>query len=298
MRILVSGASGLIGSAFAEYMRDKGHTVVALVRRDAKNTNEISWAPGREPLQAGVVDTFDAIVNLAGATTGKLPWSKNYMRELVDSRIDSTRTLVEAMRSANQRPKVFISGSASGFYGDTGTNNAKETDPKGPGFLSDLAAKWEQVANTAPSDVRVVTIRTTMVMSRKKGALGRMLPLLRMGVGGRLGSGKQWWAFISLLDEVRAIEHLIETPTARGAFNLTAPEPATCDELVRSLGKALRRPTLLPVPAFALRLVFGLGADELLLCNQKLDAGKLLASGFKFTHPTLDSASHWSVGRD
>ena len=298
MRILVSGASGLIGSAFAEHMRTKGHTVVALVRREAKNSNEISWAPGREPLQAGVVDTFDAVVNLAGATTGKLPWTKKYMRELIDSRIDSTRTLVEAMRSANQRPKVFVSGSASGFYGDTGTANAKETDPKGTGFLSDLAAQWEQMAYTAPSDVRVVTIRTTMVMSRKKGALGRMLPLLRMGVGGRLGSGKQWWAFISLVDEVRAIEHLIETPSASGAFNLTAPEAATCEELVSSLGKALGRPTILPVPAFALRLAFGLGADELLLCNQKLDAGKLVASGFEFTHPTLDAASRWSVGRD
>lgn len=298
MRILISGASGLIGSAFAEHMRAKGHTVVALVRREARSANEISWAPGREPLQAGVIDTFDAVVNLAGATTGKLPWTKKYMRELIDSRIDSTRTLVEAMRSANQRPKVFVSGSASGFYGDTGTANAKESDPKGTGFLSDLAAKWEQVANAAPSDVRVVTIRTTMVMSRKKGALGRLLPLIRMGVGGRLGSGKQWWAFISLTDEVRAIEHLIGNPAARGPFNLTAPQPATCEELVRSLGKALRRPTILPVPAFALRLAFGVGADELLLCNQKLDASKLLESGFEFTHPTLDSAARWSVGRD
>ena len=298
MRILVSGASGLIGSAFAEHMRAKGHTVVALVRREARSANEISWAPGREPLQAGVIDTFDAVVNLAGATTGKLPWTKKYMRELIDSRIDSTRTLVEAMRSANQRPKVFVSGSASGFYGDTGTANAKESDPKGAGFLSDLAAKWEQVANAAPSDVRVVTIRTTMVMSRKKGALGRLLPLIRMGVGGRLGSGKQWWAFISLTAEVRAIEPLIEHPAARGPFNLTAPQPATCEELVRSLGKALRRPTILPVPAFALRLAFGGGADELLLCNQKLDASKLLESGFEFTHPTLDAAARWSVGRD
>lgn len=298
MRILVSGASGLIGSAFAEHMRAKGHTVVALVRREAKNSNEISWAPGREPLQAGVVDTFDAIVNLAGATTGKLPWTKNYMRELIDSRIDSTRTLVEAMRSANQRPKVFISGSASGFYGDTGTTSAKEVDPKGTGFLSDLAAQWEQMAYSVPSDVRVVTIRTTMVMSRKKGALGRLLPLIRMGVGGRLGSGKQWWAFISLTDEVRAIEHLIENPAARGPFNLTAPQAATCEQLVRSLGKALRRPTIIPVPAFALRIAFGIGADELLLCHQKLDASKLIESGFEFTHPTLDAAARWSVGRD
>ena len=298
MKILISGASGLIGSALAEHMRKAGHEVFTLVRREARGEFEISWQPGVLPLEAGVIDQFDAVVNLAGATTGKLPWTRKYKRELIESRLGSTQTLVDAMKSANRRPSVFVSGSASGFYGDTGTANAKETDPKGTGFLSDLAAQWEQVALTAPSDVRVVTIRTTMVMSRAKGALGRLLPLIRIGVGGRLGNGNQWWAWISLTDEVRAIEHLINNKDATGAYNLTAPEAATCTQVVKALGKALGRPTVIPVPAFALRLAFGLGADELLLCNQKLDASKLLASGFKFTHPDLASAARWSVGFD
>jgi uncharacterized protein (TIGR01777 family) len=297
MRILVSGASGLIGSAFVEHMRAGGHDVVALVRRESRGSNEVSWKPGVEPLPAGLIDTFDAVVNLAGATTGKLPWTKKYMRELISSRVGSTATLVDAMKAADRRPKVFVSGSASGFYGDTKTANARETDPKGTGFLSDLAADWEAEANKAPEDVRVVTIRTTMVMSRRKGALGRLLPLIRLGIGGKLGPGNQWWAWISLEDEVRAIEHLILDSDARGPFNLTAPEPATCEELVKSLGKALRRPTWLGVPSFALRLAFGIGADELLLCNQKLDATKLLDSGFNFKHPDLDSAARYSVAK-
>ena len=284
MRVLISGYTGLVGTEVAKQLRAAGHEAIKLERN--------------EPNLPALIETIDAVVNLAGATTGKIPWTKLYKREIFDSRIETTKKLVAAINGAKNKPKVLVSGSASGFYGDCGDEWLDESSPKGTGFLSDLAAQWEQMAYTAPSDVRVVTIRTTMVMSRKKGALGRMLPLLRMGVGGRLGSGKQWWAFISLVDEVRAIEHLIETPSASGAFNLTAPEAATCEELVSGLGKALGRPTILPVPAFALRLAFGLGADELLLCNQKLDAGKLVASGFEFTHPTLDAASRWSVGRD
>ena len=237
------------------------------------------------------METYDAVVNLAGATTGKLPWTKKYKVELVESRLNTTQMLVDAINSCRKPPKVFISGSASGFYGDTGTKLARETDPKGTGFLSDLSANWEAIAKTAKT--RVVLIRTTMVMSRKLGALGRLLPLIKWGVGGPLASGKQWWAWISLPDEVAAIIHLINTESAVGAYNLTAPEPATCIDVVRSLAKQLGRPSFVPVPAFALRLAFGEGADELLICNQKLAADKLLPTGFVFQHPTLDSASAW-----
>ena len=298
MRVLISGASGLVGTELRAQLKEAGHEPISLVRRPAFDDTEVEWHPELGFITEGAMENIDAVVNLAGATTGRLPWTKSYKKLLISSRLDSTRTLVEAIRTAKKKPKVLISGSASGFYGDTGNESKSESAPKGTGFLSDLAATWEQEALKAQSLTRVVLIRTTLVMSRKLGALGRLLPLVKLGVGGPLGPGKQWWAFISLVDEVRAIEHLIETPSASGAFNLTAPEAATCEELVSGLGKALGRPTILPVPAFALRLAFGLGADELLLCNQKLDAGKLVASGFEFTHPTLDAASRWSVGRD
>lgn len=296
MRVLISGASGLIGTELVAQLRAAGHEPVRLVRRVAVADDEIAWNPGVETLPAGLIDTFDAVVNLAGATTGKLPWTKKYKVELVQSRLNSTKTLVDAMSAATKRPKVFVSGSASGFYGDTGSATAVETDPKGSGFLSDLAAEWEQIAYSAPKDVRVVTVRTTMVFSRKLGALGRLMPLIRLGLGGPLGSGRQWWDWITLPDEARAIIHLINNDDATGPFNLTAPESSTCTQVVRSLAKAAHRPAVVPVPAFALRLAFGLGADELLLCNQKLSANKLLASGFKFEHPTLESAAAWVVG--
>jgi hypothetical protein len=244
------------------------------------------------------MDSIDAIVNLAGATTGKLPWTKEYKKELIQSRIDSTKTIVQAMQKCSNKPKVLVSGSASGIYGDTGDTMLVETAPKGEGFLADLASQWEREALKSPSGVRVVQVRTTMVLSRTKGALGRLLPILRAGVGGKLGNGKQWWAWISLPDEARAIIHLINTPSASGPYNLTAPEPATCKQLVKALGKALGRPTLIPVPAFALKLVFREGAQELLLCSQKMSSARLEATGFVFKHPTLKSACDWVVGKD
>jgi uncharacterized protein (TIGR01777 family) len=244
------------------------------------------------------MDSIDAIVNLAGATTGKLPWTKEYKKELIGSRVDSTKTIVQAMQKCSNKPKVLISGSASGIYGDTGDTLLIETAPKGEGFLADLASQWEREALKSPSGVRVVQVRTTMVLSRTKGALGRLLPILRAGVGGKLGNGKQWWAWISLPDEARAIIHLINTPSASGPYNLTAPEPATCKQLVKALGKALGRPTLIPVPAFALKIAFREGAQELLLCSQKMSSARLEATGFVFQHPTLKSACEWVVGKD
>ena len=211
MKVLVTGASGLIGSALIEELTRLGHTATP-------------WKRGHRVTSAEL-ETVDAVVNLAGATTGKLPWTKKYKEELIDSRVDTTQMLVEAINGCANPPKVFVSGSASGFYGDTGTKLANESDPKGTGFLSDLAASWEETAKKA--NTRVVLVRTTMVMSRKLGALGRLLPLIKLGVGGPLASGKQWWAWISLPDEVRAIIHLINTKSAVGAFNLTAPESAT-----------------------------------------------------------------------
>lgn len=297
MRVLVTGATGLIGSEVIRQLKARGDEVVTMVRRSPQNASEREWHPDRGFIEPETMVGIDAVVNLAGATTGKLPWTKKYKQELVWSRVRATELLVQAMDEVKVKPKVFISGSASGFYGDTFDDNKIETDAKGTGFLSDLAHAWEQAALKAPKKVRVVLVRTTLVMSRQKGALGRLMPLLKLGLAGPLGPGSQWWAWISLPDEAAAILHLIDTESATGAFNLTAPEAATCKQLIDALGKELKRPTLIPVPSFALRLAFGEGADELLICSQKLSADKLLASGFKFQHPTLQSAARWVVSR-
>jgi len=295
MRVLISGASGLVGSEVARQLKASGHEAIKLVRRQATAADEVEWNPATGSIPAELMETIDAVVNMAGATTGKIPWTAKYKKEIVSSRLDSTRTLVKAMAAAKNPPKVFVSGSASGFYGDCGNAVLTESSPKGTGFLSDLASQWEQEALKAPKGVRVVLARTTMVMSKQLGALGRLLPLIKLGVGGALGSGKQWWAWISQVDEARAIIHLINTPSASGAYNLTAPEPATCKDIVVALAKELNRPALISVPAFALKLIIGEAAKELLLCSQNMSAKKLLDTGFTFTHPKLQDAAAWVV---
>jgi len=298
MKVLISGASGLVGSEVRRQLIEQGHEPISLVRRPARDSSEFSYDPANGVLDASIMESVDAVVNLAGATTGKLPWTKKYKLELIQSRVETTRLLVDAILAAKNPPKVLVSGSASGIYGDTGDAWLDEAAPVGTGFLAELASAWEAEAMRASTKTRVVLARTTMVMSRKLGALGRLLPLVRLGVGGPLGSGKQWWAFISLPDEAAAIIHLMNKSDAVGPYNLTAPEPATCAQLVHALGKELRRPTIIPVPSFALRLAFGEGADELLLCSQKMSADRLLSTGFVFRHPTLQSAARWSVGKD
>lgn len=285
MKVLLSGASGLIGTELTHQLSAMGHQVIRLVRRPVKSSDELFWAPGKEPLDPARLADIDAVINLAGATTGKIPWTKKYEQELISSRLDSTQTLVDAINSCTTPPKVLISGSASGIYGDQGDKWLDESAPKGEGFLADLAYQWEETAKQAKT--RVVLVRTTMVMSKKLGALGKLLPLIKLGIGGALGSGKQWWAWISLEDQARAIIHLIENDSATGAYNLTAPEPATCEQIIKELGRQLGRPTLLKVPAFAMRLLIGKAADELLLCSQKMKSHRLEQTGFVFKHPTL-----------
>lgn len=295
MRVLISGASGLVGTELVRQLTQGGHEALRLVRRRAKAEDEISWNPAKGEIDPEIMESVDAVVNLAGATTGKIPWTAKYKKEIVSSRIDSTRTLVTAINRASNPPKVLVSGSASGFYGEGGSTWLSEESPKGTGFLSDLAHNWEQEAMKARA--RVVLIRTTLVMSRRKGALGPLMPLLKLGVGGPIGSGKQFWAWINLVDEAAAIIHLINTPGTNGPYNLTAPEPATCEEMIVGLGKAIRRPTFFRIPEFLMKLFIGEAAEELLLVSQKMTANKLLASGFRFRYPDLKSSIDWVVAR-
>ena len=295
MRVLISGASGLVGTEVARQLLEAGHEPVKLVRRAVKAPDEVSWNPSRGEIDPEVMESVDAVVNLAGATTGRIPWTKKYKKEIVSSRIDSTRTLVTAINRAENPPTVLVSGSASGFYGEGSSAWLTEDSPKGKGFLSDLAHNWEQEAMKAKA--RVVLVRTTLVMSRKRGALGPLMPLLKLGVGGPIGSGKQFWAWINLVDEAAAIIHLLKTPGVHGPFNLTAPEPATCEQMIVGLGKAINRPTFFRIPEFAMKLLIGEAAEELLLVSQKMTANKLMTSGFRFRYPDLQSSINWVVAK-
>lgn len=293
MKVLISGATGLIGTELIAQLKALGHEPISLTRNSNPRADQIHYNPKTKDIAPDALDSIDAVVNLAGATTGKIPWTKKYMQEIIDSRIQTTQLLVSAINRAKTPPKVFISGSASGIYGDRGDEELNEDSGKGAGFLSDLAYNWEQQALKA--NTRVVLVRTTLVMSKRLGALGKLLPLIKLGLGGPLGSGKQWWAWITVEDQARAIIHLIENEGASGPFNLTAPEPATCDQMIQALGRRLKRPTFLKVPAWAMKLFIGIAAEELLLCSQKMTADKLLASGYKFNHPTLREAVEYVV---
>ena len=295
MRVLISGASGLVGTEVARQLREQGHEVLRLVRREKRSSDEVSWNPSAGEIEPGIMESIDAVVNMAGATTGKIPWTKKYMQEIIDSRLDSTKTLVNAINTATNKPKVLVSGSASGIYGDRGDEWLSEDSGKGTGFLSDLAFQWEEEAKKAQT--RVVLARTTLVMSKRLGALGRLIPLIKLFVGGPLGSGKQWWAWISLEDEARAIIHLINTDSAEGGYNLTAPEPATAAQLIKELARQLNRPAWFRVPSWAMKLLIGVAAEELLLCSQKMTADRLLATGFTFSHPTLKESVAYVVAK-
>lgn len=293
MKVLISGATGLIGTELIRQLKELGHTPISLTRKPNPGPDQVHYDPINGRIDAEIMNQVDAVVNLAGATTGRIPWTKKYMSEIIDSRLRTTELLVDAINNASNPPKVLISGSASGFYGDRGDEELNEDSGKGTGFLSDLAARWEEAASKAKT--RVVLVRTTMVMSKKLGALGRLLPLIKLGIGGALGSGNQWWAWITVEDEARAIIHLINHESAAGPYNLTAPEPATCEQIIKELGRQLHRPTFLKVPAWAMKLLIGVAAEELLLCSQKMTATKLENTGYKFNHPTLSEAVEYVV---
>lgn len=289
MKIAITGASGFIGTALVPFLRADGHEVLRLVRRTPTAPDEISWDP-----RAGTVDLdplagVDAVIHLAGVGVGDKRWSDSYKAEILGSRIDGTTTIAHAVATLDPKPAVLISASAVGFYGDTGDRAVDESEPKGEGFLADVVEAWESSADEArAAGVRVVHPRTGLVMAPEGGAWARLLPLVRLGVGGRLGNGRQYWSFITLTDELRALSFLL-TADLSGPVNLTAPTPVTNAEVVKAMGHELHRPTVLAVPAFALKTVLGEFSSEVLGSSRVLPTA-LLAAGFSYQHPDIDSA--------
>lgn len=292
LTVAVSGSSGLIGSALLERLRQDGHTVVPMVRRPAKD-GEIHYDPRNGVLDPESLVGVDAVVHLAGAGIGDRRWTDRYRREILESRTLSTSLIAEAMASVANRggPRVLLSGSAIGFYGATGDEELNERSTAGDGFLADVCRAWE--AATSPAEdagVRVVHLRTGIVLSPKGGALKKLLPLFRFGLGGRMGSGRQWQSWISLDDEVGAIVFLL-TADISGAVNLTAPAPVTNAEFTKVLASTLSRPALVPVPSFGPKLLLGGElADALLFTGQRVLPERLTDVGYSFEHPTLSEA--------
>jgi uncharacterized protein (TIGR01777 family) len=288
MRIVIAGSSGLIGTELVNSLRADGNEVLRLVRRKPKAPTEIFWNPANQELDTAALSGVDVIINLAGAGVGDHRWSESYKQEILDSRVSTTALLAKA--AAELRPSVFISASAIGWYGDTADRIVDETAPVGEGFLADVVRQWEQAADPArAAGIRVVHPRTGLVASKSGGAWARLLPLFKLGFGGRLGNGKQYWSFISMRDEIAALKFLINAIEISGPVNLTAPNPATNSEVTLATSKALRRPRLVPVPAFALKLVLGEFSQEV-LGSSRVVPNVLLNNGFKFQDPDIDSA--------
>jgi uncharacterized protein (TIGR01777 family) len=288
MRVLVSGASGLIGTELCRQLRDDGHDVHVLVRRQPSTPNEHNWAPTARILDSSLIDAADAVINLAGAPLGRLPWTPRYKKELLNSRLQTTRALAEAMNMAAKPPKVFLNASAVGFYGDRPGERLTEDSDKGTGFLSDLVESWEQAAQIRPAKTRLVTFRTGIVVG-DGGAMSPITTLTRLGLGARLATGGDIWPWISLYDEAAAIRHLLSSPLS-GVVNLVGPTPATSDRLTRYLARRTRRWYGLTVPEWAITLSLQDAGTELLLSSQKVLPAKLVADGFVFRHHSVEAA--------
>ena len=292
MDIVIAGSHGLIGTALVHDLVASGHQVRRLVRRPAVREHEIPWDPAGGQLSPTFLSGVDAVINLAGAGVGDHRLTPADKRVVIASRTSTTSLLARAMATAANPPAVLLQGSAVGAYGDTGSTQVAEDAPLGSTFLASVVREWE--AATAPAQtagIRVVHLRTGIVLSPHGGALSRLLPLLRLGIGGRIGTGRQFWSWITLPDEIRAITHLL-TSSVDGPVNLTAPKPSTNSDFTRALARALHRPAVLAVPAPALRLVLGEFSQEILGSIRAVPT-VLLDDGFTFTHPTIDEAAYW-----
>jgi len=292
VRIAVTGSSGLIGTALVTHLHAAGHEVVRLVRRPARQPDEVTWDPGAGTVDLAGLAGVQAAVNLAGAGVGDHRWTDSYKQAILASRVDSTRTLVTALTALDPLPSVLVSASAVGFYGNRGDEPLTETSPAGSGFLAEVCQAWEAAAApAAAAGIRLAVARTGLVLSPDGGALGRLLPLAKLGLAGPLGNGRQWWPWITLEDEVRALAFLLDHDLD-GPVNLGAPHPARNADVTRAIGHALHRPTLVPAPAFGLRLLLGEFAEDV-LASQRMLPARLLEAGFAFHHQTPTQAASW-----
>jgi hypothetical protein len=291
MRFVLTGASGLIGQALKARLTADGHETVILVRR-APGPGEARWDPPSSSIDSDALEGADAVVHLAGAGIGEKRWTPAQKDVILQSRVQSTTLLCGALAHLERPPPVLVSASAIGYYGDRGDEELTESSGPGTGFQADVCQAWEEAtaaAETAP--IRVVHLRSAVVLSGQGGALGRQLPLFRAGVGGRLGSGRQWFSWISQRDEVSVILHAVKEASLVGALNASAPSPVTNREFTKELGRVLHRPAVLAIPPLALRLALGRQlADELLLGSLRVLPTRLMASGFRFEDPTVDVA--------
>jgi hypothetical protein len=295
VKIVIAGASGLVGNALVTALRAEGHDVRRLVRRAARAPDEIAWDPARGEIDRERISGVDAVVNLAGENLGAGRWTAARRERILRSRIDATRTLVAAVLGAAVKPAVFVNASAVGFYGDRGDEVLDEQSTRGTGFLPDVCAAWESAAERVGQvNVRTVMLRFGVILAREGGALAKMLPLFRLGLGGPLGTGRQWMSWISLDDAVGAIGLALRDDRVRGPVNVVAPAPVTNADFTRELARAVRRPAFLPAPAWALRLALGKGmADEALLGSTRAAPRVLERVGYAFRHPTLAAALRW-----
>ena len=290
-RVAITGSSGLIGSALSAFLSARGDDVVHLVRREPQAPYEISWDPASRKLNPGDLSGLTAVVHLAGAGVGDHRWTPSYKREILDSRVSGTATIAVALADLGE-PIALVSASAIGAYGDRGDELLTEESETGEGFLADVVRAWE--AATAPASdagLRVTHPRTGLVLTPDGGAMKRVLPLARLGLAGPLGSGRQYWSWITLLDELRALAHLIDHDIA-GPVNLVSPQPVRQAEVMKALGAQLSRPAILPAPALALKVALGEFAADI-LASARVIPGVLTASGFTFEHETIQSAVRW-----
>ena len=285
MRIAVTGSTGMIGTALVGQLKAEGHTVLRLVRRKPNSAEEVQWDPAAGTIDLAALEGVDAVIHLAGAGVGDKRWTPKYRATILNSRLLGTTTIANTVTAL--KPKVFISASAIGFYGETGNRAVVETDRGGEEFLSAVCREWEAAADLA-TGVRTVKIRTGLVLDPTGGALGRLLPFFRLGIGGKLGSGKQWWSWITLHDEIKAIIHCLNTDIS-GPVNLTSPNPVTNQEFTGTLARALHRPALFPVPGIALKIIVGGFASDI-LGSAKVLPKALQDSGFVWDYPHLTTA--------
>ena len=296
LRVLVSGASGFIGSQLRSRLRADGHEVLSLVRRPAEAADEHEWDPAAGKLDVALIDSVDAVINLSGAGLEHLPWTPSYRRQIVESRISTTSTIADAIGRSSTPPSTLLNASAVGFYGDRPGEDLTEESVRGDGFLADLCVDWEAAAQQAAGATRVVSFRTGVVVGRG-GAFSILEPLTRFGLGANLGSGLQRWPWIGLADEVGAIRHLL-TSTLSGPVNLAGPTPATADAITRRLAIAMGRPRVWGIPRFAIEAGLRTPGRELLLADQRVIPSKLLADGYEFENPTVESAIRATWGAE